>query len=112
MRTPMLVSIAVLLLTQGCYLGPNKTARKVAYGVNGAMIVGGIAIAATPDPANCFCIIDNADAGAVPIVLGLAGLIGGLVVNSLLDSHDEVPPPRPHVGGVRARDPYGFASKE
>jgi len=67
--------VAAILASQGCYLGHNKTLKTVAVAVDSAVVVGGIVIAATPDPANCFCIVNHADVGAVPIAFGLIGLL-------------------------------------
>jgi hypothetical protein len=61
----------------------------VAYAVNGALLVGGIVISAIPDKPDCFCIVTNREIGAVPLFIGL----GGLLLNLVLASGDKPPPP-------------------
>ncbi|HET9992237.1 MAG TPA: hypothetical protein VFQ65_27085 [Kofleriaceae bacterium] len=74
--------------SHGCYLGQNPTGRKIAYAVNGALVAGGIVVASIPDPHDCFCIVTNAQVGAVPALIGL----GGLLLNLVLSDHSMDPP--------------------
>jgi hypothetical protein len=74
----------LLATTQGCVLGTNPTARHVAMAVDGAFVVGGIAVTTTanrssPELGNqVFDSTTNSlqtDVGAVMLVAGLVGLV-------------------------------------
>ena len=85
----------MLLLAQGCYLGRGKTVRHVAMAIDGAFVVGGIAIAATPDPEGCLCLVTSAEVGAVPLIVGLAGLL----INVLMTPDEPAAKPVPPLEG-------------
>ena len=81
--------VAVLLLAQGCYLGHNPTVRHVAMGVDGALVIGGVATMATADrssPEFAQSIFDGVantlqtDLGTVALVAGIVGLLVNLAV--------------------------------
>ncbi|MDB4954089.1 MAG: hypothetical protein JWO36_1658 [Myxococcales bacterium] len=74
--------LAVMLVSQGCYLGRSGSGKKVAYAVNGALVVGGVAFAATPADTHCLVCIPYSTIAIVPIALGLAGLVLNAAIKS------------------------------
>lgn len=81
--------VAVMLLTQGCYLGRSPTVRHVAMGIDGALVVGGVATMATADkssPDLAQSVFDGVantvqtDVGTVALIAGIVGLLINLAV--------------------------------
>src|SRR5450755_2713224 len=86
----------------GCVLGRSPTARHVAMAVDGALVVGGVTMAATADKSSpnfgmdVFDSVSNSiqtDLGAATIVAGLVGLVINL---ALAPAPDQLAPePKP-----------------
>ena len=98
-----LVAVALLLATtQACVLGRSPVARHTAMAVDGVLVAGGIALAATANrssPEFVGGVADGVanslqqDLGAVTILAGLAGL----VINLALAPDQPAPEtPAPH----------------
>ena len=90
----------MLATTQGCVLGTRPTPRHVAMAIDGALVVGGIAMVATADrssPELAQSVFDGTanslqnGVGAAALVAGLAGL----VVNVALAPGEPAPAVRP-----------------
>jgi hypothetical protein len=97
-----LVVVGLLLVTtQGCVLGRSPVARHTAMVADGALVAGGIALAATANqssPDFATGVVDGVanslqkDLGAVALVAGIAGLVINLALAPETPAPDSVGP--------------------